>query len=699
MPLIQIIQSRHTLFRAPARTVARATSRALLMGVLFMVVALGCSEPDAPVATGGVDVFITDSPSKEFAAVLVTIDWVALANDDTSVTTHWKAREVDLKTLASFDELLSAATGIPVGAYDRVRLAITAVSLVTPGSDGDEEPEAIALDHPPGAIIDVLLADPVEVLEGERVSIAVDIDIDRSVRPHPRNEGELIFEPVATAHRLGSRRPGRLVRVSGRVVDTTADGRLQVCPWNRFERTAEHDRPAPWFMDESRRPRHLPISLDSPTPGESEDSRCVVVATDMDTAFFDVSGAPSDIDLIDSACFIAGGPSVFFPQSFPFWPPLGPSVSSDPRYVSILGPVLPRRYTPTPAMPIDCESAPIIEEPTLFDSRAITVVGWLDPLGSTGPQATLSLYAAVVEGTGMGAYSITRGEIATVPDEAGFFDLMLEDGDWLQVEGSIEARLRAETVLIAPDGSPTGTDALAVGSQVELEGVYVEGTDGEPVFLATLILLAAEPSDTAATTTGEIWEIDDPSRRFRMWNDQTFDQCVDVAADGEVVFVQRSPWESISRTSGFEGLEWGMTVQVDGSPPSEGADCIQATRILITDLAYATADPETTCRYNTQCRSDEYCAFSSVGYGLRTCGLSGRCVARPERCLREFEPVCGCDGSLHATACEAATAGVDIGSWIKCSDATGASGNATGASDAEVPPASSNHGPVLSSGS
>ncbi len=64
------------------------------------------------------------------------------------------------------------------------------------------------------------------------------------------------------------------------------------------------------------------------------------------------------------------------------------------------------------------------------------------------------------------------------------------------------------------------------------------------------------------------------------------------------------------------------------------------------------------------CSADEFCDFAAD-----TCGVAdeqGRCRARPDACDDQFEPVCGCDGVIHANACDANAAGTDVSSLGSC---------------------------------
>lgn len=66
-----------------------------------------------------------------------------------------------------------------------------------------------------------------------------------------------------------------------------------------------------------------------------------------------------------------------------------------------------------------------------------------------------------------------------------------------------------------------------------------------------------------------------------------------------------------------------------------------------------------------QCAEDEFCSFAPDAF----CGAAdatGTCVARPEVCTLQFDPVCGCDGETYGNACEAARAGISVASDGEC---------------------------------
>ena len=58
------------------------------------------------------------------------------------------------------------------------------------------------------------------------------------------------------------------------------------------------------------------------------------------------------------------------------------------------------------------------------------------------------------------------------------------------------------------------------------------------------------------------------------------------------------------------------------------------------------------------CAADSFCDYPDD-----TCGGldgNGTCVPKPAVCDKNYDPVCGCDGTIHGNACEANAAGFDV---------------------------------------
>lgn len=70
------------------------------------------------------------------------------------------------------------------------------------------------------------------------------------------------------------------------------------------------------------------------------------------------------------------------------------------------------------------------------------------------------------------------------------------------------------------------------------------------------------------------------------------------------------------------------------------------------------------CTSNTDCGTGEYCEFADDSCGVS--GVAGSCQQRPEGCGTDERPVCGCDGQLHASLCQAAGSGQDVDFLGEC---------------------------------
>lgn len=92
-----------------------------------------------------------------------------------------------------------------------------------------------------------------------------------------------------------------------------------------------------------------------------------------------------------------------------------------------------------------------------------------------------------------------------------------------------------------------------------------------------------------------------------------------------------------------------------------------AATLLLLAVALACKKPapiaaDTPCA--SGCAAGEYCAYTPglCGKGKRP----GACRPRPAACADAYSPVCGCDGHVYGTECEAHAAGVDLDVSGRC---------------------------------
>jgi hypothetical protein len=95
---------------------------------------------------------------------------------------------------------------------------------------------------------------------------------------------------------------------------------------------------------------------------------------------------------------------------------------------------------------------------------------------------------------------------------------------------------------------------------------------------------------------------------------------------------------------------WEPVCGCDGVTYSNACEAALAGMTVAHD-GECESDP---CWNNQMCGPRHYCWFESCA------AETGVCVAQPDACIPEWDPVCGCDGRTYDNACFAAMAGVSV---------------------------------------
>jgi len=209
-----------------------------LIPVLFALLLLAsCSSSDGgnsdtgtTATTGRVSLLITDAPTDDFDQVNLTVESISfLGEEDGHETIVFdESRIVDLLALQNYSDLLVTAV-IPVGTYDKIRLHVSQVELVTFVDGGD--PESIITKLPANGKVDLNPRGSFEVVGDGHLMIELDIDAEKSIHIVEKGNGETSynFRPVVFVNIVGVDDEVKLVFLEDRqVVDKTESG-FQLC--------------------------------------------------------------------------------------------------------------------------------------------------------------------------------------------------------------------------------------------------------------------------------------------------------------------------------------------------------------------------------------------------------------------------------------------------------------------------------------
>ena len=231
------------LLRAAALTIATTTLAACGGGGGSTPPAAGGSTPppQAKPTVGTVAISLRDAPTDAFCHLYADIERIDLLGEDgpTNIAMFGDPADdgrFDLLALQNQSQLVTIATEVPIGGYEKIRLTLDRLSLVECEMQGGQEVAEDERDweHPkiPGnGKLDLVPRGGIEVIGGETLLVELDMDMDKSLHLHHTGQGNgnWQFRPVVFVTVTPD--PSRLVRVSGSVRDSGGGlSPFELCP-------------------------------------------------------------------------------------------------------------------------------------------------------------------------------------------------------------------------------------------------------------------------------------------------------------------------------------------------------------------------------------------------------------------------------------------------------------------------------------
>ena len=193
-------------------------------------------QPPAAPTTGTVALMLRDMPTDAFCRIYADIEQIDLLGGDGRSTIYVSedpsgATRFDLLSLQTKSALVTIATEVPIGDYDKIRLTLADLSLVE--CDGDVPEDESGWEHPkiPGnGKLDLLPKGGLQVVGGETLLVEFDMDMNKSLHLHQTGQGngKWQFRPVIFVTVTPD--TDRLVRIFGQVRASDALSGFELCP-------------------------------------------------------------------------------------------------------------------------------------------------------------------------------------------------------------------------------------------------------------------------------------------------------------------------------------------------------------------------------------------------------------------------------------------------------------------------------------
>ena len=171
-----------------------------MVAVCWLLVGCGggssSSAPNVPpaataAATGGFTLLVGDAALDGIDAVNIDIEEVRLLGDDgQQVLLADGVGVINLLDLRNITQLV-AATDVPVGSYNKIRLIISSLEIIEKG-----DPTPIPTQLPANGKIDLNPQGSFDISAGENLVVQIDFDLARSIKLVQTGNSQYRFRPV-----------------------------------------------------------------------------------------------------------------------------------------------------------------------------------------------------------------------------------------------------------------------------------------------------------------------------------------------------------------------------------------------------------------------------------------------------------------------------------------------------------------------
>jgi hypothetical protein len=269
---------------------------AILVAVLLVVSCGGSGGGNNPAGqTGTVAVLLTDNPTSDLSAAIVTVTKIELLGDEHRATVFSGVKIIDLLDLDN-ETTLVAISNAPVGWFSKIRMTVSDIDLRD--KEGNPVEKEVKL---PGFIprkkkgkIDLNPQGPFFVGPGEFITIKLDLDMEKSLKIH-ENKNKYIVRPVIIVDIIdGVPDEKRFLRVHGTVKSIDEENDTFVLCLDRKGRIFDSGDDDDRFEAED---------ADDYDDGDYDGERhiCVTVFADKDPSFFSAALGGAEVGFGDLA--------------------------------------------------------------------------------------------------------------------------------------------------------------------------------------------------------------------------------------------------------------------------------------------------------------------------------------------------------------------------------------------------------------